>query len=241
MSLEETVEERLARKLAKKEARDKGEKKTEIKDTEEKSEAKVSKKRKASDEESASPIKSKKAIKQEISDDAPRRRTRSISNAEEVYPVGMSPEDFRKEHQLQITGNAESGSGQYACPAPMTSFASTPFAQPIRKALDAAGFPNPTPTQAQVWPIALQGRDVITVAKTGSGNLKYLRTCEFLFQIVKATRTIICRKNMWLFTTRIPPNDNTLERSKKRSPRYSSPCANTRIGLSNRGGMCEVR
>ena len=171
MALEETVEERTARKLAKKEAR--GEKKSEVKDTEEKSEAKVSKKRKASEAETESPVKSKKAIKQEISDDAPRRRTRSISNAEEVYPVGMSPEDFRKEHQLQITGNAESGSGQYVCPAPMVSFASTPFAQPIRKALDAAGFPNPTPTQAQVWPIALQGRDVITVAKTGSGKRKY--------------------------------------------------------------------
>ena len=165
MALEETVEERAARKAAKKQARDKTEKAS--KSTEEVSEEKPSKKRKAADDEDDVPKKSKK----EAADDAPRRRTRSISNAEEVYPGGMSPEDFRKEHQLQVTGNADSGSGQYVCPAPMTSFAQTPFAQPIRKALDAAGFPNPTPTQAQVWPIALSGRDVITVAKTGSGKL----------------------------------------------------------------------
>jgi ATP-dependent helicase YprA (DUF1998 family) len=169
MALEETAEERSARKLAKRESRDKGEKK--VNGTDSTADEKPNKKRKATEvDEDASPVKSKKVLKQEQADDAPRRRTRSISNAEEVYPVGMSPEDFRKEHQLQITGNAESGSGQYTCPAPMTSFAMTPFAQPIRKALDAAGFPNPTPTQAQVWPIALQGRDVITVAKTGSGK-----------------------------------------------------------------------
>ena len=157
MAIEETPEERTARKLLKKEGKEKGEK--------------VSKKRKAEDNEDEPPVKSKKALKQDAADDAPRRRTRSISNAEEVYPEGMSPADFRKEHQLQITGLDSSGSGQYECPAPMTSFAVTPFAGPIRKALDAAGFPNPTPTQAQVWPIALSGRDVITVAKTGSGTL----------------------------------------------------------------------
>ena len=165
MALEETVEERAARKLAKREARDKT-----AKVTDEAAPEKTSKKRKAVEEDDEAPVKSSKALKQSASDDAPRRRTRSISNAEEVYPVGMSPEDFRKEHQLQVTGNADSGSGQYVCPAPMTAFAMTPFAQPIRKALDAAGFPNPTPTQAQVWPIALSGRDVITVAKTGSGK-----------------------------------------------------------------------
>ena len=164
MALEETVEERAARKLAKKEARVKT-----SKTEDEVSEVKTSKKRKAADSDDEIKV---KVSKREAAEDAPRRRTRSISNAEEVYPDGMSPEDFRKEHQLQITGNADSGSGQYTCPAPMTSFAMTPFAQPIRKALDAAGFPNPTPTQAQVWPIAISGRDVITVAKTGSGVSK---------------------------------------------------------------------
>ncbi|PKA56694.1 DEAD-box ATP-dependent RNA helicase 46 [Apostasia shenzhenica] len=38
-----------------------------------------------------------------------------------------------------------------------------------------AGFSAPTPIQAQSWPIALQGRDIVAVAKTGSGKtLGYL-------------------------------------------------------------------
>ncbi|MBA0829402.1 hypothetical protein Goarm_014010 [Gossypium armourianum] len=39
----------------------------------------------------------------------------------------------------------------------------------------SAGFSAPTPIQAQSWPIALQGRDIVAIAKTGSGKtLGYL-------------------------------------------------------------------
>jgi superfamily II DNA/RNA helicase len=38
-----------------------------------------------------------------------------------------------------------------------------------------AGFSSPTPIQAQSWPVALQSRDIVAVAKTGSGKtLGYL-------------------------------------------------------------------
>ncbi|GER41320.1 dead box ATP-dependent RNA helicase [Striga asiatica] len=38
-----------------------------------------------------------------------------------------------------------------------------------------AGFSAPTPIQAQSWPVALQGRDIVAIAKTGSGKtLGYL-------------------------------------------------------------------
>lgn len=38
-----------------------------------------------------------------------------------------------------------------------------------------AGFSSPTPIQAQTWPIALQNRDIVAIAKTGSGKtLGYL-------------------------------------------------------------------
>ncbi|XP_077219269.1 DEAD-box ATP-dependent RNA helicase 40-like isoform X2 [Tasmannia lanceolata] len=33
-----------------------------------------------------------------------------------------------------------------------------------------AGFSTPTPIQAQTWPIALQSRDIVAIAKTGSGK-----------------------------------------------------------------------
>jgi ATP-dependent RNA helicase DDX5/DBP2 len=38
-----------------------------------------------------------------------------------------------------------------------------------------AGFTDPTPIQAQAWPVALSGRDLVAIAKTGSG-----KTCGFL-------------------------------------------------------------
>lgn len=38
-----------------------------------------------------------------------------------------------------------------------------------------AGFKTPTPIQAQTWPVALQNRDIVAIAKTGSGKtLGYL-------------------------------------------------------------------
>ena len=202
---EETAEERTARKAMKKQKMDKDEKpkvqkdgdakskepkekktkQIEEKDGEEKT--KKDKKRKAEDEgtgsssssSSSKPTKvakvSSTAVEEEDEHPLQRRRTRSMSECEENYPAGQSAEDFRKEHQIQVIGTTETGTGQYLTPAPMTAFAMTPFTQLIRKALDSAGFPNPTPTQAQVWPVALQGRDVIAVAKTGSG-----KTCGFL-------------------------------------------------------------
>lgn len=41
--------------------------------------------------------------------------------------------------------------------------------------LHFAGFSTPTPIQAQTWPIALQSKDIVAIAKTGSGKtLGYL-------------------------------------------------------------------
>ncbi|KAL9254163.1 DEAD-box ATP-dependent RNA helicase 46-like protein [Drosera capensis] len=60
-------------------------------------------------------------------------------------------------------------------PSPFMSFDATGFPQEILKQVHQAGFSAPTPIQAQSWPIALQGRDIVAVAKTGSGKtLGYL-------------------------------------------------------------------
>ena len=133
-----------------------------------------SKKRKHSDVElgnSPAPSHAKKVMA--VADDTDtfaRRRTRSMSDAEESMLGALSPEEFRRMHQITIVGSAAEGQDRFACPPPMATFSSTPFAAPIRRCLESAGFLNPTATQAQCWPIALAGRDVITVAKTGSGK-----------------------------------------------------------------------
>ena len=40
----------------------------------------------------------------------------------------------------------------------------------VMKIIDDAGFQKPTPIQAQCWPLAIRGRDVVGVAETGSGK-----------------------------------------------------------------------
>eukprot|EP01031_Cornospumella_fuschlensis_P048210 gene48210-59046_t len=95
----------------------------------------------------------------------PRRaRTRSMSDAEEHFRLipAANPEEFRKLHQITILGRSADESKPYDIPEPMLTFDQTPFSQSIKSSLAAAGFQNATPTQAQSWPIALQGRDIIT-------------------------------------------------------------------------------
>jgi len=50
------------------------------------------------------------------------------------------------------------------------SFADAPFTKPIQQALTDAGFTEPSPIQARAWPVALAGKDLVGVAKTGSGK-----------------------------------------------------------------------
>eukprot|EP00966_Prymnesium_polylepis_P303407 7008112-Prymnesium_polylepis.1 len=58
------------------------------------------------------------------------------------------------------------------------SFDATPFDPKIVTALKAA-FASPSPIQAQAWPIALTGVDLVAVAKTGSG-----KTLAFLLPLL---------------------------------------------------------
>ncbi|RLN23305.1 hypothetical protein C2845_PM07G00330 [Panicum miliaceum] len=79
----------------------------------------------------------------------------------------MSTEAYRAKHEITIVGNE--------APAPFMTFQSTGFPSEILREVMQAGFSAPTPIQAQSWPIALKGRDIVAVAKTGSGKtLGYL-------------------------------------------------------------------
>lgn len=55
-------------------------------------------------------------------------------------------------------------------PDPVQTFDAAPFGKKMRAALMDAGFAAPTPIQAQGWPVAVAGNDLVSVAKTGSGK-----------------------------------------------------------------------
>ncbi|KAL8153868.1 hypothetical protein V2J09_011628 [Rumex salicifolius] len=80
---------------------------------------------------------------------------------------GLSAEAYCKRHEITVVGGS--------APPPFTSFEATGLPSEILREVRMAGFSSPTPIQAQSWPIALQGRDIVAVAKTGSGKtLGYL-------------------------------------------------------------------
>ncbi|CAK7328097.1 unnamed protein product [Dovyalis caffra] len=80
---------------------------------------------------------------------------------------GLSGEAYRRRHEITVSGDE--------VPPPLASFEATGFPSEILKEVLNAGFSAPTPIQAQSWPIALQSRDIVAVAKTGSGKtLGYL-------------------------------------------------------------------
>ncbi|CAN7996374.1 unnamed protein product [Ixodes hexagonus] len=55
-------------------------------------------------------------------------------------------------------------------PKPVTSFAHLGFDEPMLKAIRKAEYTQPSPIQAQGVPVAMSGRDMIGIAKTGSGK-----------------------------------------------------------------------
>ena len=66
-------------------------------------------------------------------------------------------------------------------PEPIQNFEDSPFEPRLKATLTSAGYTTPSPIQAQAWPVAMGGHDVIAIAKTGSG-----KTVGFLFPAFQA-------------------------------------------------------
>jgi len=86
----------------------------------------------------------------------------------------MSLEVYRSKHGITVAG-----SGQDVAPAQTFDAMEDDFGTRLINALCARGYREPTPIQAQGWPLVLQGRDVIGVASTGSG-----KTCAFVLPVL---------------------------------------------------------
>ncbi|KRF99559.1 uncharacterized protein Dwil_GK27395 [Drosophila willistoni] len=72
---------------------------------------------------------------------------------------------FRLRNEITISGN-----GRQEVPNPIQSFEEVSFDGLISRALNRQGYENPTPIQAQGWPLALSGRNVVGIAGAGSGK-----------------------------------------------------------------------
>ena len=80
---------------------------------------------------------------------------------------GPEVAEWRRRHDLTVHGDHP--------PDPFTTFAASQFPPDIMAEIQRAGFSEPTPIQAQSWSVAMSNRDVIAIAKTGSG-----KTCGYL-------------------------------------------------------------
>jgi len=82
-------------------------------------------------------------------------------------PPHLSPDAFRALHGMRVEGADP-------LPDPIQSYAgaeaSGALPAPLLAAFRAAGFSAPTYIQAQAWPIAATGRDLVAIASTGSGK-----------------------------------------------------------------------
>eukprot|EP00892_Ulva_mutabilis_P003301 jgi/Ulvmu1/1342/UM011_0070.1 len=109
---------------------------------------------------------------------APAPRATGHASFHQSGPAGDMGDPYRIDKGIAVSGRD--------VPPPVTSFAEAGFTPEILEEIKHAGFTEPSPIQAQAWPVAMEGRDLVAIAKTGSG-----KTCGFLlpgFMHIKKTR-----------------------------------------------------
>ncbi|XP_068071881.1 probable ATP-dependent RNA helicase DDX46 isoform X2 [Danio rerio] len=78
----------------------------------------------------------------------------------------MSPEEV-SEYRLELEGISVKGKG---CPKPIKTWVQCGISMKVLNALKKHNYEKPTPIQAQAIPAIMSGRDLIGIAKTGSGK-----------------------------------------------------------------------
>lgn len=78
----------------------------------------------------------------------------------------MSPEEVN-EHRLELEGIVVKGKG---CPKPIKTWVQCGISMKVLSAMKKHNYEKPTPIQAQAIPAIMSGRDLIGIAKTGSGK-----------------------------------------------------------------------
>ncbi|CAH4028769.1 unnamed protein product [Pieris brassicae] len=71
-------------------------------------------------------------------------------------------EEYRNEHEITISG--------VSVPNPIQNFDEANFPDYVLQSIKNSGYKDPTPIQAQGWPIAMSGKNLVGIAQTGSGK-----------------------------------------------------------------------
>lgn len=89
-------------------------------------------------------------------------QTYTGNNIQQVDQSNSEVDAWRREHGLTIIGDR--------IPNPLMNFSDLAAPEGVHRAFQDQGFKAPTPIQAQAWPIVLSARDLVGIAKTGSGK-----------------------------------------------------------------------
>ncbi|EZA54645.1 hypothetical protein DMN91_007010 [Ooceraea biroi] len=85
--------------------------------------------------------------------------------APHINVLNRTPDEITKYHlgkEITVKGNNT--------PSPIQAFEESNFPDYVMEEIRKQGFAEPTAIQAQGWPIALSGRDLVGIAQTGSGK-----------------------------------------------------------------------
>ncbi|XP_014864146.1 PREDICTED: probable ATP-dependent RNA helicase DDX17 [Poecilia mexicana] len=101
-------------------------------------------------------------------DELPKFEKNFYTEHVEVQRIGeYDVEEFRRKKEITIRGSG--------CPKPVIAFHHAQFPQYVMDVLVQQNFKEPTAIQAQGFPVALSGKDMVGIAQTGSGKtLAYL-------------------------------------------------------------------
>ncbi|KAM4530881.1 putative ATP-dependent RNA helicase DDX17 isoform 2-T2 [Odontesthes bonariensis] len=101
-------------------------------------------------------------------DELPKFEKNFYTEHPEVQRISQSDiEEYRRKKEITVRGSG--------CPKPVTNFHHAQFPQYVMDVLVQQNFKEPTAIQAQGFPLALSGRDMVGIAQTGSGKtLAYL-------------------------------------------------------------------
>lgn len=71
-------------------------------------------------------------------------------------------EEYRNTHEITVSG--------VKVPSSIHHFEEANFPDYVMQSIKSSGYKDPTPIQAQGWPIAMSGKNLVGIAQTGSGK-----------------------------------------------------------------------